>query len=222
MRTALLALLLRDLRLAARSGGVSLTGALFFLILCGIIPFAVGPDQRLIARIAPAILWIGVLLASLLALDRLFQADDEDGTLDILCASPLPLAAIVAAKCIAHWLATGIPLIVMTPLLAILLGLEMQHLPNLLLSLMIGTPALTFLGAIGAALTVSLRRGGLLLAVLILPLALPLLIFAVAAASGEGFGSGNRAPFYFLAALSLTIITFAPIAAASALRFSRG
>lgn len=216
-----LALFRRDLLIAGRSGGTSLTGALFFLVLCGVIPFGVGPDQQLIARIAPAILWVGMLLSSLLALDRLFQSDDEDGTLDLLIAAPTPLSALIAAKCVAHWLATGLPLLLITPLLAILLGLDMTRLPALLLSLLIGTPALTFLGAIGAALTVSLKRGSLLLSVLVLPLALPLLIFGVAAASSAGLGTGERAPFLFLAAFTLLTVSFSPLAAAAALRLTR-
>lgn len=221
MIETLTALFYRDLKLSARAGGVTLTGALFFLVLCGVVPFAVGPDQKLIARIAPAILWIGTLLASLLALDRLFQADEEDGTLDLLMAAPAPLEAIVAVKCLAHWLATGLPLIVLAPLLGILLGLEADRLPLLLLTLLAGTPALTFLGAIGAALTVSLRRGGLLLAILILPLALPLLIFAVGAASTANWADG-RAAFLLLCAVSLVSAFLAPFAAAAALRLARG
>ncbi len=221
MTAALLALFRRDLLLAARSGGVSLTGALFFLVLCGIIPFAIGPDQKLLSRLAPAILWIGVLLASLLGLDRLFHADEEDGTLDLLMASPAPLTAIVMVKCLAHWLTTGLPLILITPLLAILLGLDWQYLPRLLLTLCIGTPALTCLGSIGAALTLSLRRGGLVLAVIILPLALPLLIFAVAAASADGTGNSARAPLLLLAAVALVILAFAPLVSAAALRLTR-
>ena len=221
MRQALFALLTRDLTLAARSGGVSFTGALFFLILTGIVPFAIGPDQPIISRIAPAILWIGALLASLLALDRLFQADEEDGTLDIMMGAAIPLELIVAVKCLAHWLTTGLPLIVIAPLLGVLLGLDPERIPMLLLSLIVGTPALTALGAIGAALTVSLRRGGLLLAVLVLPLALPLLIFAVAIAASNDHGTSQRAAFFLLLALSLMISTFAPFAAAAALRLTR-
>ena len=221
MTAALLALFRRDLLLATRSGGASLTGALFFLVLCGMIPFAIGPDQKLLSRLAPAILWIGVLLASLLGLDRLFHADEEDGTLDLLMASAAPLAAVVMIKCLAHWLTTGLPLILIVPLLAILLGLDWHFLPRLLLTLCIGTPALTCLGSIGAALTLSLRRGGLVLAVIILPLALPLLIFAVAAASADGADNGARAPLLLLAALALVILAFAPLASAAALRLTR-
>lgn len=221
MTAALLALFRRDLLLAARSGGVSLTGALFFLVLCGIVPFAIGPDQKLLSRLAPAILWIGVLLASLLGLERLFHADEEDGTLDLIMASPAPLVGLVIVKCLAHWLTTGLPLILITPLLGILLGLDWQQLPALLLTLCIGTPALTCLGAIGAALTLSLRRGGLLLAVIILPLALPLLIFAVAAAGPSDLQGSPRAALLLLAALSLVVIAFAPFACAAALRLTR-
>ena len=164
---ALFALMLRDMRLAVRVGGGALMGALFFLIVVVMVPFAVGPDLKLLAQIGPAILWLGALLASLLALDRLFATDHEDGSLDLLMMGSMPLELVVVAKAIAHWLSTGLPLVLITPLLALMLNVEPKALGPLMLTLVVGTPALTFIGLVGAALSVALRRGGLLLAVLV-------------------------------------------------------
>ena len=169
---ALIALLVRDMRLAIRVGGGALMGALFFLIVVVMMPFAIGPDLALLARIGPAILWLGALLASLLALDRLFATDHEDGSLDLLMMGSLPLELSVATKAIAHWLTTGLPLVLIAPVLGLMLNVELHAMGWLALTLLAGTPALTFIGLIGAALSVALRRGGLLLAVLVLPLAL--------------------------------------------------
>ena len=177
--TALSAIFLRDLRLAVRVGGGALIGVLFFLIVVTLMPFAIGPDLALLARIGPAILWLGALLASLLALDRLIVMDHEDGSLDLILMAPVPLELALAAKAIAHWLTTGLPLVAATPLLGLLLNLDPQATGAVALTLLVGTPALTFTGLIGAALTVALRRGGLLLAVLVLPLTIPVLIFGV-------------------------------------------
>ncbi len=217
--TGFLALMLRDMRLAVRVGGGALMGALFFLIVVVMVPFAVGPDLKLLARIGPAILWLGALLASLLALDRLFTSDYEDGSLDLLMTGPMPLELAVAAKGIAHWLTTELPLVIVTPLLALMLNVEMSGMGALVLTLAAGTPALTFIGLIGAALSVALRRGGILLAVLVLPLTIPVLIFGVAAA--EAATGGTQAfgpPFTILCALSLASLVLGPIAAAAALR----
>jgi heme exporter protein B len=217
--SAFTAVLVRDMRLAVRVGGGALMGALFFLIVVTMVPFAVGPDLKLLARIGPAILWLGALLASLLALDRLFAMDHEDGSLDLLMAGPIPLELAVAAKAIAHWLTTGLPLVVITPLLALMLNVEIGAMGPLMLTLLAGTPALTFIGLVGAALSVALRRGGLLLAVLVLPLTVPVLIFGVAAANAAierqaAFGP----PFTILCALTLMNLVLGPVAAAAALR----
>jgi len=216
-----LALFRRDLRLAVRVGGSALVGVLFFLAVVTVIPFGVGPDLNLLARIGPAILWIGALLATLLGLDRLFQADREDGTLDLMLMAGRPLELLVLVKCAAHWVATGLPLVVAAPLLGIFLNLDPVSMGAVTLTLMVGTPALTLIGAIGAALTVSLRRGGLLLAVLVVPLAIPVLIFGVSSADAAIHDPVPfMAPFLILCALSLIAAVIGPIAAATALRFA--
>ena len=218
--TPFTALLLRDMRLAVRVGGGALMGALFFLIVVSMMPFAVGPDLKLLARIGPAILWLGALLASLLALDRLFATDYEDGSLDLLMMGKLPLELTIAGKGLAHWLTTGLPLVLVSPVLGLMLNVEPKAMGVVALTLAAGTPALTFIGLIGAALSVALRRGGLLLAVLVLPLTIPVLIFGVAAtnagiAGPDPFGP----PFTILCALTLMSLVVGPFAAAAALRF---
>jgi heme exporter protein B len=220
--SAFAALLLRDMRLAVRVGGGALMGALFYFIVVAMMPFAIGPDLNLLARIGPAILWLGALLASLLALDRLFATDHDDGSLDLLMMGTMPLELAVAAKAIAHWLTTALPLIVITPILGLMLNIELPLMGWIALTLLAGTPALTFIGLVGAALAVTLRRGGLLLAVLVLPLTIPVLIFGVAAAnaaSAEPAAFGP--PFTILCALSLASLVLGPIAAAAALRQGR-
>jgi heme exporter protein B len=217
--TALTALLVRDMRLAVRVGGGALIGVLFFLLVVAIIPFAIGPDLALLARIGPAILWLGALLASLLGLDRLIASDFEDGSLDLILTAPMPLEVTVAAKAVAHWLTTGLPLVAATPLLGLLLNLDPIATGAVALALAAGTPALTFIGLVGAALTVALRRGGLLLAVLILPLTIPVLIFGVAASNAAIVGPiPFGTPFTILCALTLMSAVIGPIAAAAALR----
>ncbi|MHA7775937.1 heme exporter protein CcmB [Roseibium sp. M-1] len=215
------ALFRRDLRLAVRVGGSALVGVLFFLAVVTVIPFGVGPDLNLLARIGPAILWIGALLATLLGLDRLFQADREDGTLDLMLMAGRPLELLVLIKCAAHWVATGLPLVVAAPLLGIFLNLDPVAMGAVTLTLLVGTPALTLIGAIGAALTVSLRRGGLLLAVLVIPLAIPVLIFGVSSADAAIHDPVPfLTPFLILCALSLIAAVIGPVAAATALRFA--
>jgi heme exporter protein B len=215
----LAALLGRDMRLAVRVGGGALIGVLFFLIVVTLVPFAVGPDLRLLARIGPAILWLGALLANLLALDRLIAMDHEDGSLDLIMTARVPLELALAAKALAHWLTTGLPLILATPLLGLLLDLDPRASGAVALTLLAGTPALTFVGLAGAALAVALRRGGLLLAVLILPLTVPVLIFGVAAANAAIVGPVPfGTPFTVLCALTLISIVIGPFAAAVALR----
>ena len=218
--TALTALLARDMRIAVRVGGGALMGALFFFIVVTMMPFALGPDLNLLARIGPAVLWLGALLASLLALDRLFATDHEDGSLDLLMMGRMPLELAIAGKGLAHWLTTGLPLVVISPVLGLMLNVELKALGAVALTLAAGTPALTFIGLIGAALSVALRRGGLLLAVLVLPLTIPVLIFGVAAANAAILGGAAFGPpFTILCALSLASLVIGPFAAAAALRF---
>jgi heme exporter protein B len=215
----LCALLVRDMRIGVRVGGGALMGVLFFLVVVSMTPFAIGPDLALLKRIGPAILWLAALLASLLALDRLFAADHEDGSLDLLLMSRAPLELVVAVKGLAHWLTTGLPLVVAAPLIGFLLDLDPAAQGALVLTLLVGTPALTFIGLIGAAISVALRRGGLLLAVLVLPLTVPVLIFGVGAANAAVAGPAPfGTPFTVLCALTLMSLVIGPFAAAAALR----
>ena len=217
--TALTALLVRDMRLAVRVGGGALMGVLFFLLVVTLTPFAIGPDLALLQRIGPAILWLGALLASLLALDRLFAADHEDGSLDLLLMGRAPLELAVLAKAGAHWITTSLPLVIATPLLGLFLNLDARAIGAVALTLLAGTPALTGIGLIGAALSVALRRGGLLLPVLVLPLTVPVLIFGVAASNAAIVGPASfGAPFMILCALTLGSLVIGPFAAAAALR----
>lgn len=217
--SALSALFLRDLRVAMRIGGGAMIGVLFFLAVVALMPFAIGPDLALLQRIGPAILWIGALLASLLALDRLLAADLEDGSLDLLLMAGTPLELAVAAKAAAHWLTTGLPLVVAAPVFALFLNLDLVATGAVVLTLLAGTPALTFIGLIGAGLTVTLRRGGILLSVLVLPLAIPVLIFGVAASNAAIVGPMPfGTPFTILCALTLASLVIGPFAAAAALR----
>ena len=212
--SAFLAVIGRELRLAIRAGGEALTLVLFFVMVGVIVPFAIGPDRPQLMRLSTGIVWIAAFLSMLLGLDRLFRADDEDGSLLLFTTSALPLEAIVAAKLIAHWLVTALPLLLATPILALLLSMTMEQWTKTVLALLCGTPALTGFGAIGAAVTVGLRRGGLIAPVLILPLAIPVMIFGVGSADPL---AGNGATL-FLIALSLVVAVFAPFAAALALR----
>jgi heme exporter protein B len=217
--SALAALIRRDIRIALRVGGGALIGVLFFLTVTVLMPFAVGPDLALLTRLGPAILWLGALLASLLTLDRLFMADHEDGSLDLILMARIPTEIAVAAKALAHWLTTGLPLVIAAPFLGILLNLDPKATGAVALTLLAGTPALTFIGLIGAALTVALRRGGLLLAVLVLPLNIPVLIFGVTASNAAMVGPVPfGTPFGILCALSLMSVAMGPFAAAIALR----
>lgn len=189
MIRAVLALIARDLRLAGRVGGSGALSLVFFLMIVALVPFALGPDLNLLSRIGPAILWLAAVLSTLIGLDRLFQADEEDGSLDLMTAAPVPLELVVLAKVTAHWLTTGLPLALAAPLFGLLVALDGTAMSASALTLLAGTPALSFIGAVGAALTASIRRGGLILAVLVLPLMIPTLIFGVSAAqaaSGDG------------------------------------
>jgi heme exporter protein B len=219
----MLALFVRDLRLGVRAGGGALVGVLFFLAVVAVIPFGVGPDLNLLARIGPAILWIGALLASLLGLDRLFQAEREDGSLDLLILSDARhmLALTVFVKCLAHWTASVLPLVIASPLLGLFMNIEPLGIGATSLTLLVGTPAIAFIGAVGAAVAVSLPRGGLLVSVLVLPLAIPVLIFGVSAAYGAvNDPNPFLPPFLILAALTLLFAVIGPVAAALALKSS--
>jgi heme exporter protein CcmB len=221
MTRAFLALVLRDLRLAARVGGSGAMGLVFFLMLVAVVPFALGPDLNLLARIGPALLWFSAVLATLIGLDRLFQTDVEDGAIDLILSSDTPLEVLVAAKGVAHWLTTGLPLALCAPLFGLLLALTPGAMLAVAATLVVGTPALTFIGAVGAALTASLGRGGLLLAILVMPLMVPTLIFGVSAANAATGGTISfLTPFLILAALSLVAIVIGTFAAAAALRQS--
>jgi heme exporter protein B len=211
---AFLAVIGRDLRLAIRAGGEAMVMVLFFVMVAVIVPFAIGPDRPQLMRLAPGIVWIAAFLSMLLGLDRMFRADDEDGSLLLLRQADLPLEAVVGAKVIAHWLVTALPLLLATPILALLLSMSFEQWAKTTLALLLGTPALTGFGAIGAAVTVGLRRGGLIAPVLILPLAIPVMIFGVGSADPLA-GTGAT---LFLIALSLVVVVFAPFAAALALR----
>ncbi len=215
-------LLVRELRLALRSGGGAGLGLAFFLIVVMLVPFGVGPNPQTLGLIAPGILWIGALLASLLSLDRLFQTDSEDGTLDILALSPMPLEQLVAVKAFAHWVTTGLPLVVMAPVLGMTLNLPEPAYFWLVASLLAGTPALSFIGAAGAALTVGVKRGGLLLSLLVLPLYFPTLIFGAKATTLAASGLDPSSAFTMLSGLSLFTLALTPFAAAKALRSHLG
>lgn len=210
----------RDLRLALRGGGDVLTLVLFFVIVGVVVPFAVGPDQALLARLAPGMIWIAAFLSMLLGLDRLFRPDHEDGTLLLLRQAALPMPAIIAAKLLAHWLLAALPLLLASPLLAILLSMDLASFWRTLLSLLVGTPALAAFGAIGAAITVGIGRGGLLAPILIAPLSVPVLIFGVGAIPAGPGPDQSGSALLFLAAISLIACATAPFAAALAISAS--
>nr|WP_316656790.1 heme exporter protein CcmB [uncultured Gellertiella sp.] len=217
----MMALFLRDLKLSVRSGGGAMIGVLFFTTVVAVIPFGVGPDLNLLARIGPAIVWIGALLASLLGLDRLFQAERDDGSLDILLMQETPLVLTVLVKCLAHWVATGLPLVIASPLLGLFMNMNETAIGAVMLTLLVGSPAITFIGAAGAAVAVTLPRGGLLVSILILPLTVPVLIFGVSAAyAAVEEPAPFLPPFLILAAITLFFAVIGPVAAAVALRNS--
>lgn len=214
----MIALLIRDLKLAMRAGGGFGLGLAFFLIVVTLVPFGVGPENVLLAAIAPGILWLGALLACLLSLDRIFALDWEDGSLDLLATAPLPMEAVVSVKALAHWLTTGLPLVVAAPVFGLLLNLPADGYKPLILSLVLGTPALSVIGTFGAALTVGLKRGGLLLSLLVLPLYMPTLIFGAEMARRGVAGLDNGTPMLMLAGITLGVIALLPFASAAALR----
>jgi heme exporter protein B len=211
-------LLSRDLRLALRSGGDVVAVLAFFVITVVLFPLGLGPERMLLARIAGGGVWVAALLATLLALERLFAQDCEDGSLDLMVLSPLPLEATVLAKALAHWLLTGLPLILLSPVMAAMLGLAVRVWPVLALSLLLGTLCLSLIGAVGAALTLGARRAGALLALLILPLFIPVLIFGTAAVEAAATGLSARPHLLLLAGCLAAAVPLAPIAAAAALR----
>ncbi len=214
----MIALLIRDLRLAMRAGGGFGLGLAFFLIVVTLVPFGVGPQSELLARIASGILWLGALLACLLSLDRIFALDWEDGSLDLLATAPLPMEAVVSVKALAHWLTTGLPLVLSTPLFGLLLSLPQAGYGPLVLSLMLGTPALSVIGTFGAALTVGLKRGGLLLSLLVLPLYVPTLIFGAEMARRGAEGLTYSTPLLMLAGITCGTIALLPFASAAVLK----
>ena len=215
------ALFIRDLKLGLRAGGGILTGMLFFMTVVAVIPFGVGPDLNLLSRIGPAILWIGALLATLLGLDRLFQAEREDGSLDLLTMQDTPLAFIVLIKCLAHWITAVLPLVVASPLLSLFMNMDEIAIGALVLTLLAGSPAITFIGAAGAAVAVALPRGGLIVSILVLPLTVPVLIFGVSATyAAVEDPAPFLPPFLALVALTLFFAVIGPLAAALALRAS--
>ncbi len=216
----LVAVIARDLHLAVRQGGATFLALVFFLLTVTLFPLGIGPEPAILARIAPGVLWVAALLAAMLSLDRLFQADFEDGSLEQLILSGLPLGAIVLAKTIAHWLTTGLPLLLAAPVLAVLLNMNSEGFAALLLTMLIGTPALSLIGAIGAALTLTVRRGGVLLSLLVLPLYIPVLIFGVSAIDAAVHGLNAKPHVLLLAALTLAAMPLCPWAAAAAVKLS--
>jgi len=218
--TAFMAIVERDLRLAFARGGDALNVVVFFVIAITLFPFGVGPEQGILERIAAGTIWVAALLAATLALDRLFRADYEDGSLELLALVPLSLELVVLAKSLAHWLSTGIPLVIAAPLLAVLLNMSGDGLWALIAAMLIGTPILSLLGAVGAALTVGVRRGGVIVSLLVLPLFVPVLIFGVAAVDAAVYGLAVRPHLMILGAMLLAAIPLCPWASAAALRIS--
>lgn len=218
---AFFALVQRDVRLATRVGGGGGMAVFFFLIVLSIVPFGIGPDLNLLTRIAPGMLWVALLLSALLTLDRLFQADQEDGTLDLLVLAPQPLELTVLAKAVSHWLTTGLPLVIAAPILGLMLNLPLEGMLPLMGAMLIGSPALSLLGAVGAALSVGVRRGGLLISLLVLPFYVPVLIFGVSASRAALVavpGDLGGQSLLLLGAVSLVSLVVGPVGGAAALR----
>lgn len=214
------ALMIRDLRLAFRAGGGFGLALAFFLLVAVLVPLGVGPDGAILGRIAPGILWVGALLACLLSLDRLFALDYEDGSLDLLAISPMPMEGVVAVKALAHWLVTGLPLTALSPVLALMLNLPAAGFGWLVVTLAVGTPALSIIGAFGASLVVGVKRGGLLLSLLVLPLYVPTLIFGAEVVRRGALGIEPTTPLVLLAAITAGSMAILPFAAAAAIRIS--
>jgi len=218
--TGFVAILGRDLRLALRDGGAMGTALGFYLIVVSMMPLAVGPDLKMLSRIAAGVLWIALLLSALLSLGRIFETDFEDGSLDIIAGCGLPLELVVAAKSLVHWLTTGIPLALAAPILGLLLNFDLSATPFLVATMLVGTVAISFLGAIAAALTLRARKSGVLVAVMVLPLYVPTLIYGITAISIALTPPGSPWPsFLLLSAISLASVVLGPLAAAAALRY---
>jgi len=221
-RGAFNAVLRRDLVLAIRNRSELALPLLFYLMVVTMVPMAVSPDPATLAELAPGVIWVAALLSTLLSLDRLFRSDFDDGSLDLMLLSPTPMPVLVLAKVLAHWLSTGLPLLLVTPMLGIFLALPLESLPVMLASLALGTPVLSLVGAVGVALTVGLRRGGALLALLVLPLYVPVLIFGANAATAATDGLPVSGQLYMLGAFLVLALSLTPLAAAGALRISAG
>lgn len=214
-----LALLRRDTLLAVREGAALGTALGFYLVVVAMLPLGLGPDLKLLSRIAPGVLWIALLLSALLSLPRMLEADHEDGSLEVMATAPLALELAVAAKALAHWITTAVPLALAAPVLGLMLNLDLALTPTLVGTMLAGTPAISFLGSIGAALTLRARKGGLLLALLVLPLYIPTLIFGISALTFAGVAQeGLGASLLILLAISFASLAAAPLAAAAALR----
>ncbi len=215
---AFLAVVRRDMRLSLRQSTDSLMTLVFFVIAVVLFPFGVGPEPNVLARIGSGVIWVAALLASMLALERLFQADFEDGGLELLALAPMPLEAVVLAKVAAHWLTAGLPLVIVAPLLGLLMNVPADVFPTLILALLLGTPALSLIGAIGAGLILGARRGGVLLSLLVLPLFIPILVFGVSAVEAAAQGLPAKASLLILGGLALGALALSPWAAAAAIR----
>lgn len=218
MTAAFLALVRRDLGLAWRQGGDTATAIAFFVLVVVLFPLGIGPSPGILARIGAGAIWIAALLAALLSLDQLLRADYEDGSLEQLLLGPLPPVLVIAAKCTAHWLAAGLPVAILAPLLALILAMPVETLPVMAAALLLGTPTLTVVGAVGAALTLGARRPGILLSLLLIPLYVPVLIFGVGAVDAAAAGLPVRPQLVLLGALLLFALATGPIAAAAAVR----
>ncbi|MEE2980689.1 MAG: heme exporter protein CcmB [Pseudomonadota bacterium] len=217
---AFLAIVRRDLKLAFRRGGDAANVVVFFILTVTLFPFGIGPEAAILARVAPGVIWVVALLAAMLSLDRLFRDDHDDGSLEVLVLSPLPLEVVVMAKCLAHWLTTGLLLVMAAPLLAVVMAMDGEGFATLLAAMVLGTPVLSLIGAIGAALTVGLRRGGVLISLLVLPLFIPVLIFGVGAVDAAVYGLTAKPHLLMLGGLLVLSLPLAPWAAAAALRLS--
>ena len=217
---AVLALLLRDLRLAVRDGGALGTALGFYLIVVALMPLAVGPDLKLLSRIAAGVLWVALLLSALLSLGRLFEVDFEDGSLDNMVVSGVPLELVVVAKAFAHWITTGVPMALAAPVLGLLLNFDLRATPFLIATMLVGTVGISFFGAVAAALTLRARKGGVLIAVMVLPLYVPTLIYGISAVTIVLTPPGSPWPsFLLLSAISLVSVVIGPVAAAAGLRY---
>lgn len=212
------AIIRRELKLAMRQGSDAAIALIFFVVVVALFPLGVGPEPGVLERISGGVVWIGALLAAMLSLDRLFQADHEDGGLDLLVMAPWPLEGLVLAKCLAHWLVTGLPIMLISPLLGLLLHMNTEAYFTLLAAMALGTPVLSLIGAVGAALVLGARRAGVLVSLLVLPLTVPVLIFGVSAVEAAAIGQGAGPHLMLLGALLLAAIPLCPWAAAAALR----